>query len=604
MGRRKIIRILGVILIIWAFGQHFGNSLAAEESQESCTEEEEPSLEEEEPSTEEEEEPPLEEEELPPEEEPLVRFQTEIPPPDGENGYYRSIPAIRIHHPGTIGITCYQLEDGSGNIVEGKLQEAGAQIVIEKELTEGRNILSVWMEDAQGNLLDTEPLKQELRLDTRPPALTLQVQNGWDHWYSQEAELQASVSDAESGSGIEKVVCTAGETFVGQSAAEESVFQIDQSSTEGRPVAVTVTVRDRAGNKTRRSCSLYIDSQRPEVDLQGVQNYQISKKPVDITCLTKDENLVKLAEGTIQWKGPDGKLTERMVEGWNGTDQEKRSGFTLTEDGSYRIRLTAADGAGHLAFVERYLLIDGTAPLIRHVEDLNGRFLKRFQWNYRTEELVEDGTSVHCDVFLDGQLYTMGTVVRREGRHVLEVKAVDAAGNETVARAEFLIDHTPPEIIFQQVEEGGCYEESREFRILLADRKDWIRSVRINGTAQSVDSKTSAYETAVQEEGNHEIQVEAVDLAGNVARESLNFAVTGKETIFEKVLGPVRDKRILAKSEEKEAELPVPAEEDKCAGKIAGLTGTAAAGITAGLLYWRRRKKGTLTEARRSGKYL
>lgn len=577
MGRRKIISILGLILIIWAFGHQFGNSLAAEEPQESCAEEEETSL--------------KEEEESPSEEEPLVRFQVVIPPPDGENGYYRSKPVIQIHHPGTIGITCYQLEDGSGNLVEGKLQETGTQIVLEKELTEGRNILSVWMEDAQGNLLDEEPLKQELRLDTRPPALTLQVQNGWDHWYSQEAELQVSVSDAERGSGIEKVVCTAGETFVGQSAAEESVFQIDQSSTEGRPVAVTVTVRDRAGNETRRSCSLYIDSQRPEVDLQGVQNYQISKEPVDLICLAKDENQVQLAEGTIQWEDPDGKLTERMVEGWDGTDREKRSGFTLTEDGRYRIRMTAADGAGHLAFAERYLLIDGTAPVIRHVEDLNGRFLKQFQWNYRTEELVEDDTSVRCDVYLDGQLYTMGTVVRREGRHVLEVRAVDAAGNETVDRAEFLIDHTPPKIIFQQVEEGGCYEESREFRILLADRKDWMRSVRINGAAQTVGSKTSVYETAVQEEGSYEIQVEAVDLAGNVARESLNFAVTGKETIFEKILSPAGQKRILEKSSKKDAELTEPAEEDKSAGVIAGLTGTAAAGAAAGLLYCRRRKK-------------
>lgn len=544
MGRRKIISILGLILIIWAFGHQFGNSLAAEEPQESCAEEEEPSLEEEEespseekPPSEEEEPPPEEEEpEPPPEEEPLVRFQVVIPPPDGENGYYRSKPVIQIHHPGTIGITCYQLEDGSRNLVEGKLQETGTQIVLEKELTEGRNILSVWMEDAQGNLLDEEPLKQELWLDTRPPALTLQVQNGWDHWYSQEAELQVSVSDAERGSGIEKVVCTAGETFVGQSAAEESVFQIDQSSTEGRPVAVTVTVRDRAGNETRRSCSLYIDSQRPEVDLQGVQNYQISKEPVDLICLAKDENQVQLAEGTIQWEDPDGKLTERMVEGWDGTDREKRSGFTLTEDGRYRIRMTAADGAGHLALAERYLLIDGTAPVIRHVEDLNGRFLKQFQWNYRTEELVEDDTSVRCDVYLDGQLYTMGTVVRREGRHVLEVRAVDAAGNETVDRAEFLIDHTPPKIIFQQVEEGGCYEESREFRIKTSKLDDTILSISINGIFQPLKAGQTEYVFKVEEAKDYVIQVVAEDQALNRANAKIHFQIVPQKTVLQQTI--------------------------------------------------------------------
>ena len=41
-----------------------------------------------------------------------------------------------------------------------------------------------------------------------------------------------------------------------------------------------------------------------------------------------------------------------------------------------------------------------------------------------------------------------------EGWHTLEVKAVDAAGNIGVSRADFVIDHSAPEIVFRDVREG------------------------------------------------------------------------------------------------------------------------------------------------------
>ena len=73
-------------------------------------------------------------------------------------------------------------------------------------------------------------------------------------------------------------------------------------------------------------------------------------------------------------------------------------------------------------------------------------------------------TFVH-QIQMDGRLYPIGTEIDTEGRHTLQVNAIDAAGNEAVARAEFVIDHTPPKIQFYQVEEGVQYEGLLNFQV-------------------------------------------------------------------------------------------------------------------------------------------
>lgn len=77
--------------------------------------------------------------------------------------------------------------------------------------------------------------------------------------------------------------------------------------------------------------------------------------------------------------------------------------------------------------------------MIKMVDELQGKYLKKFSWDYPVDVFIKDFTTfLSINSKMDGRLYPIGTEIDTEGRHTLQVNAIDAAGNEAVARAEFL----------------------------------------------------------------------------------------------------------------------------------------------------------------------
>ena len=60
----------------------------------------------------------------------------------------------------------------------------------------------------------------------------------------------------------------------------------------------------------------------------------------------------------------------------------------MAEDGIYQIRIKAKDRAGYEAEDHRQIIIDKANPVIGYVDDLQGKYLKSFMWNYLKEELM------------------------------------------------------------------------------------------------------------------------------------------------------------------------------------------------------------------------
>lgn len=490
-------------------------------------------------------------------EEKIEKFQLAIPPEDGKNGYYVTRPEVELCHVSKVGVTKYCFTDSNGQSMEGVLSQENEKASIEKErFQEGKNHLSVWMEDAEGNRLEESSVEKDFLIDTKAPTLYLQTPRGEGSWYQKEVVLKASAEDGEQGSQINWLSCTSGDRVLGGTSESMADFRIHLESTAGEAVYVTVGVTDRAGNYTEKSCKLYIDHHSPQTMIEGIQNYMITSQPVEVTYRVTEDNLIRKASACAKRKDPAGNMTVLEVTDWFESGNEYSAKQFLTEDGIYQLGVKAADYAGYEDNNEAQVIIDKENPVIRYVDRLHQQYLKSFCWNYPIEEWILDFTSYTYSVSLDGKLYHLGEEILAEGGHILDVKAIDSAGNIGTAKAYFVIDHTAPQVVFSNLEDEKTYEEEKDFQITLSNQEDFIKEIRINGEVQKTNSRSKIYQYTVQEYRNYEIIVKAYDRAGNQTTERISFDIVPKETAFQKITRPMREKIVPSQKKEQKENKP------------------------------------------------
>ncbi len=473
--------------------------------------------------------------------EPIECFEITFMGENGRNGYYISKPEAEICHVSKRGITRYSFTDGEGKTTEGELKEGNEKVKIEKErFKEGANRLTIWMEDEAKEKIEENVFEKIFLVDTKAPVLRVQTPQGMDKWYQEEAFISVSAEDWDQGSQIDEIICFQGKQEIGRSQKTSAGFRVTLASAGGKAVPVTVSVWDKAGNLAEETVGLYIDCHPPKTVIEGIEPYMITSQPVELIYHVEDENGIENMNAAADWEDPAGEITFLEVSDWNVTDTGRDARQTLTEDGIYRLKVEASDKAGYRDESTGQIMIDKENPVISSVDGFDGKYMKNFCWDEPIEDVIQDFTSYTYSVYLDGKPYQMGENITKEGGHILEVQAVDSAGNEGVAKAEFVIDHTAPEIVFTDVEEGGKYEEERLFQVSLKDSKDHIEEIRINGEKQKLASDGKKNQYHVRECKDYKVSVKASDKAGNQVVSQMNFKVVPEETMMQKVAGPIR----------------------------------------------------------------
>ncbi len=480
-----------------------------------------------------------EDDEEPEEPKPEIKsFLTEFSKADGKGGIYVTKPEVRIRHVSERGVTRYQLVKETKILTQGILEQEGQEATIAGEsFGEGEHKLEVWMEDEEGQTVKEFALQETFLVDTQAPEIRMEVPGSFDAWHKECAILNVDASDGVS--GVRQLICYANGQYMGEAKGNKGKFAIKETSFAGKGVEVQVTAEDRAGNQSSRVKSVYIDNKAPRAEINGVEDYMITSEPLSVVYEVQEENILSECSAFAEWQNVQGKRSVLPVLEWENIKDGKRTVQRLTEDGVYRLKVSAVDKAGYQAEQNTQVIIDKENPVIQYVDRLAGKYMKSFCWDYPEREMVLDFTTFTSEVRLDGMLYPLGKRVREEGNHVLEVSARDAAGNQALARAEFVIDHTPPEIIFKHVEEGKEYEEKQTFKVELGDPKDTIEGVQINGEKQKIHAGSKAFQSTVQEYQDYEVKVTAVDKAGNKSAKNLMFTVVPEKTIFQKIADPV-----------------------------------------------------------------
>ena len=189
-----------------------------------------------------------------------------------------------------------------------------------------------------------------------------------------------------------------------------------------------------------------------------------------------------------------------------GTDtaEGKTGTVALEEDGSYQVRMEAADGAGHIASAAREVYnrpAQSGHTLYRRAGRHISKKLSAGSHLWRADPGLYY-RYMHCDT--GWTAVSSGETCDSEGLHILELKAVDSAGNVGTAKAEFVIDHTAPEIVFKDLKEGEAYEETHTFQVTVSDQNDTIQEIRINGIRQATSGHSKIYQYTAEEEKSYE----------------------------------------------------------------------------------------------------
>lgn len=471
--------------------------------------------------------------------EKLQKYSLEYPEADGRNGYYITAPAVKLTHNSKRGSTVYCLKNNGVVRAEGELKEEESSVVLQEEkFEEGSNVLAVYMKDEAGEKVEEYEETVEIRLDTQKPVFEMKASEGFEAWYQKEAWIYVTADDGEKGSSIESVSCYGGNQMAGTVKGSTGEFLITHASENGKGVNITVTVVDKAGHRSEKTRKMYIDNSAPKVAMDGITDYMITSQPVSVIYKIKEDNGLKVCKAQAEWEDPDGRKQVLPAEEWTDETGVRETALTLSEDGIYFLSLSAEDLAGYTDKKEAQIIIDSRNPVIRYVDRLEGAYMKSFRWNYERDAFIQDFTSYTYQIQLDGQPYPIGEEVTAEGRHTLKVNVVDSAGNKAEAAATFVVDHTPPEIIFSDVEENGEYEEEKSFKVTLKNPTDEIQEIRINGTPQTLSREGKAYHYTVQEHKSYEVEAKACDKAGNQAISRVAFEVIPKETVVQKAVKP------------------------------------------------------------------
>lgn len=209
--------------------------------------------------------------------------------------------------------------------------------------------------------------------------------------------------------------------------------------------------------------------------------------------------------------------------------------FGDLSDGSHTVTVRAFDRSGNWQDATVTFTVDTTGPVLtikcpssgEHVITSSpmaewsatddGSGLKEFQYKLDNGGWFSTG--------LVGEQELMGL---SEGAHTLYVRAYDNAGNYAEASVTFTVDTELPMLNINSPSNGGFVDKSTvEVSWTATDATSGIRGFqyRIDGGEWSNEITIMNYEFADLADGQHTIEVKAIDKAGNEASARVNFAV-------------------------------------------------------------------------------
>ncbi|MFS0821687.1 Ig-like domain-containing protein [Bacillus sp. 1P02SD] len=403
---------------------------------------------------------------------------------------------------------------------------------------DGDYVIKVSAKDAAGNI--AEPQEKKITIDKSSPALKI---TGVEHMTNYNVDKQASfeVTDANIDQTSIRVTKNGKAYNVGTPEQSRTKASLKHAFKEEGSYVLYFNATDKSGNKTTHDeIAFIIDKTNPVVKIDGVdhQSFNPTGKRVTVSVdeLNFGTNYVVLSVTK------DGKVFN--IGTWQNNNKLSSLGYNFNDDGLYTVAISAEDKAGNGPIAaNKTFTIDTTKPTIEitgvenaahyNVDKPVSVAIRDVNLDVNRITVTRNGRGYNAGGFaVANQTARLSHNFSQEGDYVINVEAIDKAGNQFTNQIAFTIDKTAPVITpkfkgqSRVIKDGEYINEvfTPEFALDQAD--DTIVSVTMNGTNVTGRIPTASLEMT------YKFSVLARDKAGNESTIDISFILdTTKPTL-------------------------------------------------------------------------
>ncbi|MDO5155654.1 MAG: Ig-like domain-containing protein [Eubacteriales bacterium] len=428
------------------------------------------------------------------------------------------------------------------------------------KLSEFKDKITIWAKDASGNQSTFTSLN--LIFNTSRPSVVMKSDRKIKKWTKKNITFETTITDEKS--GLKEIIYTVNDEEVKkvQFSDFKTTYSYDvvakDNAEEVQGYKVCVEAVNNCGNRTVVKKTVYIDKEKPIVQLSGVKNGEhYNKSPTIVTNVSdvsyKDTNTVYMVK-CVQ----NGVSKKIALADFHSKDYEDTCTRAITQEGKYEIYAITTDGAGNRTESNKLeFVVDFSAPQlsITGVED-GTVSASSVDLTFSCDESFYDTNDVRIEVNrkLDGKTISeqidalpknqknasVSQTFSKDGVYEVSMSAKDRAGNVSeTKKVTFSIDQTKPIVSIRGTDNYQLWDESPTLEFVVEESFYNDDTVKISGTKTDIDGNVedvelprfvstgivSSLAKTFVDEGIYDLVLSAKDKAGNQASNEIHFTV-------------------------------------------------------------------------------
>ncbi|MGN0495776.1 MAG: Ig-like domain-containing protein [Lachnospiraceae bacterium] len=427
-------------------------------------------------------------------------------------------------------------------------------------LSEFTDTITIWANDKMQN--EGHYTSDKIIYTTDYSKITMTCDKDYTHWGNEDITFHTRIEDSKA--GIRKIVYKVNDKVVKTLTFDNPVYAYDYDITAtesalkvtGYPVEVEVT--NNCGTVSKASKQVFIDKEKPKVQLSGVGNGEHYNTDRKIITTVEEVSYDNTTTSYVIKRSLEGKESGMSVSVFHSDTYKDVSEFTLLNEGIYEIYAVTTDGAGNVSVSNTLkFVIDKTAPKLGVTGIGEGTVSgKAVALDFSCEELYYDTNRVLISVerTLEGKtnryiingfpgvskISTLRHTFSEDGTYKVTIQATDKAGNVAVSRTvTFTIDQTKPVIRIEGTTNYQLWNKVPNISFVVEESYYATNQVTITGTRTDMNGKVtdiklpdfvsagkiSRLRQSFDKDGIYEFTITSKDRAGNTDSRTIHFTL-------------------------------------------------------------------------------